>query len=108
MISYIFTGFRQADAVRQFAFDCVVDDRPSGRVTVGADLSLARKYHILMQDLPLLCRRLLETGDGLSPVSLIFTEADMAAVQTAATKAVVYRKPQKRATDTTRPGQAWR
>ena len=90
---YVFTGFRQLQDVREFAFDCVADDRSRTQVTVGANLSLARKHFILMQDLPLLCRRLLETseteGDG---GRLTFTEANMLAVETAIRTAKADRK----------------
>lgn len=108
MRNYVFTGFKQADTVRHLAFDCVDDDRSKSSVIVHADVTLARKHAILIQDLPLLCRRLLETAEGATPVSMTFTEANMVAAEMAGTKPVVYRKPQKRVTGPNRIGQAWR
>jgi hypothetical protein len=106
---YIFTGFRQVNAVRQFAFDCVADDRSRTQVTVGADLALARKHFILLQDLPLLCRRLLETSDDSTrPERLTFTEDNMLAVETAIRVAKAEKKPARKPIASNRLGHAWR
>ena len=106
---YIFTGFRQLNSVRQFAFDCVAEDRSRTSVTVGADLALARKHFILLQDLPLLCRRLLETSES-NPhnETLTFTEDNMLAVETAIRLAKAEKKPSRRPISSSQSGQAWR
>ena len=46
-----------------FAFERVAEDRTRADCAVSADLSLIRKYGILMQELPLLCKHLLERRD---------------------------------------------
>jgi hypothetical protein len=76
IVNFVFTGFRQDDSVRHYVFQSVT--RPSEKFTVGADLNLVRKHNIPLQELPLLCRRLLEAEDAprKSP-SLVFTEQDM-------------------------------
>lgn len=77
-------------------------------MTVRADLSLARKYDIRLQELPLLCRRLL-TDLPLERLAsaVTLTETEMRAVQaesrvTADTKK---RKPGRVSPNT---GMAWR
>jgi hypothetical protein len=108
-MNYIFTGFHQANSIRQFAFDCVADDRSRTQVTVGADLALARKHFILMQDLPLLCRRMLETSeDGARAEALTFTEDRMLAIETAIRLAKAEKKPARKPIASDRVGQAWR
>ena len=75
-MNFVFTGFHQNDSVRQYVFQSVT--RPNEKFTVGADLNLVRKHKIPLQELPLLCRRLLEAKDEPrdSP-GLVFTEQDM-------------------------------
>jgi hypothetical protein len=75
---FILTGFRQDIGVRTFAFDSVGTDRSRTSFTVHADLSLARKYGITLQELPLLCRSILEAGgEDEQKRSYTFSEADM-------------------------------
>jgi len=66
-VNLVFTGFRQDYSVRQYVFQSVI--QPYEKFTVGADLNLVRKHNIPLQELPLLCRRLLEAKDGISKVS---------------------------------------
>jgi len=75
-VNFVFTGFHQNDSVRQYVFQSVT--RPNEKFTVGADLNLVRKHKIPLQELPLLCRRLLEAKDEPqeSP-GLVFTEQEM-------------------------------
>ena len=106
---YIFTGFRQANAIRQFAFDCIADDKTRTQITVGADLALARKHFILLQDLPLLCRRLLESsGEIWRTGPMMFTEDQMLDVETAIATAKAEKKPARKPTPSNSLGQAWR
>jgi hypothetical protein len=75
---FILTGFTQESGVRVFAFEKIAEDQTRMKYSVRADLSLSRKYDIRIQELPLLCRALLErrgTEDGTH--SLTFTEQDM-------------------------------
>ena len=57
---YILTGFTFDTGCRVFAFQGIRDDNTRLEFTVRADLSLIRKYNIRLQELPLLCRGLLE------------------------------------------------
>jgi hypothetical protein len=104
-MEFVLTGFRQEINVRQYTFEAVAEDRRRTRVTVGADLALIRKYKIPLQELPLLCRRLLE-GNGVAAKSssLMFTEKEMlgyakdraAAEEAAALKRRAHRVPVSR------------
>ena len=73
---------------------------------MSADVNMARKYSIPLQELPLVGRRLLETvgEDRLQP-AITLTEAHMVAIQAAARKV-----PEKKAPRRPSPlaGQAWR
>ena len=77
-MDFIFNGFQQDQNVRRFAFHGIASDRTHTEFTVGADLMLARKYHIALQDLPLLCRRLLEelAAEDVNR-AVMFTEDNM-------------------------------
>jgi hypothetical protein len=112
MMEYVLTGFNQDKNIRRFAFDGIGDDRRRTMFTVGVDISLIRKYEISLQELPLLCRHLLQgqTGGAEETHILTFTEANMvdhanrrAAAQHAAEQRKVHRKP-----PSTRLGEAWR
>jgi hypothetical protein len=63
---------------RVFEFEGVTDDRVRSEYTVRADLALIRRYAIQVQELPLLCRGLLERqGEAVAPHTLTFTEEHM-------------------------------
>ena len=106
---YIFTGFRDSNAVRHFNFDRVAEDRSRTKVVVDADMASAREHKILLQDLPLLCLRLLETSDEAAHCeSFTFTQARMLEIRNAAKAAgerKTAKKPQK---PSPAAGQAWR
>src|SRR5437016_6444124 len=75
---FILTGFTQDMGFRVFAFERVDADRIRTAFTVRADLSLIRRYAIQMQELPLLCRGLLERREVCDETrSVTLTEADM-------------------------------
>jgi hypothetical protein len=77
-MQFILTGFTQEMGFRVFAFEAVKGDRSRARYTVRADLGLIRKYGIRMQELPLLCRGVLDKcGEGEEQRALIFSEDDM-------------------------------
>ena len=74
-MEFILTGFRQQHSVRLFAFEGIAEDRTRTQFTVGADLALIRKYDIRVQELPLLCRGLLERRtEGAQKRALTLTE----------------------------------
>lgn len=60
-VAYILTGFKQDLGFRVFSFERAGTE-PRSTSTVRADIGLARKHGILMQELPLLCRAVLEHG----------------------------------------------
>jgi len=95
-MQFILMGFNQETDFRTFAFQGIAADRTRTEFTVRADLVLSRKYGIRVQELPLLCRRLLERDDrGEERHTLTFTEEDMrlhADTQTAQVKASPKRK----------------
>jgi hypothetical protein len=77
-MQFILVGFNQETDFRTFAFQGIAADRTRTDFTVRADLALSRKYGIRVQELPLLCRRLLERDDaGEEKRTLTFTEDDM-------------------------------
>lgn len=77
-LRFILNGFKQDAGFRVFAFQCVEADNSRTDFTVRADLSLIRMYGICVQDLPLLCRELLEKRTDSEAVRLLtFTEDDM-------------------------------
>ena len=75
---FVLRGFRQVVDSRVFTFERIAEHHPRSLFTVRADLALARSHRIPLQDLPLLCRtvleRLSEAGDQRA---FVFTEADM-------------------------------
>lgn len=74
---FLLTGFTQAAGVRIYAFEGRIDARRID-YTVEVDLALIAGYGIRIQDLPLLCRELLQQRaqpDELS--SVVFTEQGM-------------------------------
>jgi hypothetical protein len=61
---FILKGFTQVMGSRVFEFEGVEADRTRTMFTIHADLSLARRYGIQLQELPLLCRAVLEGCHG--------------------------------------------
>jgi hypothetical protein len=77
-MQFILTGFTQDTGFRVFAFERIGTDRTRTEFTVRTDLDLIRKYGIRVQELPLLCRGLLERHDEAEPErTWIFTEEEM-------------------------------
>lgn len=78
--TFVLAGFTHRLGFRVFQFDCVENGRARTRYTVQADLTLVRKYGIHMQELPLLCRKLLDGSEDRDRVpSLTLSEAEMIA-----------------------------
>jgi hypothetical protein len=79
-MQFILTGFTHDLGCRVFEFDRLGVDRIRTKCTVRADLALIRRYGIQIQELPLLCRGLLDRSDEHVEVpSLTFTEQEMQA-----------------------------
>jgi hypothetical protein len=75
-MQFILKGFIPETGFRVFTFEGIADDRTRTEFKVRTDLSLIRRYGIRVQDLPLLCRGLLERH-GESERTLTFTEKEM-------------------------------
>src|SRR5205823_3971388 len=73
----ILTGFTQDMGFRVFAFERMGEDRIRTKYTVRADLALIVRYGIRLQELPLLCRKVLERHDNGESGTLTFTEDEM-------------------------------
>jgi len=77
-VQYLLTGFTQDTGVRVFAFYGIAADWARTAYSVKADLALARKHGIQMQELPLLCRAVLERrSESDDQRDFTFTEGDM-------------------------------
>ena len=74
---FLLTGFTQAAGIRTYAFEGRVD---ASRIdyTVKVDLALITRYGIRIQDLPLLCRELLQQREQTDEIGgIVFTEQRM-------------------------------
>ena len=129
-VEFVLTGFSQENNVRRYTFQALPSgnhkpagiQKPAGshkpegnskkEWTVSADLSLMRKHRIPLQELPLLCKRLLEAqGENGKNDALMFTESDMlgyASNRTAAELAAEVKKRARRMPSSSRVGMAWR
>jgi hypothetical protein len=99
IVQYTLVGFISDHGFRVFSFDRLGDDRVRTRCTVRADLVLTRAYGIQVQELPLLCRGLLDRCDeGPEIQSFTFAEGDMrvCADERAAVRAEAARKKKPR------------
>lgn len=85
-VQFIVTGFRQNMQFRMFTFERVAEDYSRSAYTVSADTALVRKHGISVQELPLLCLKLLERSEGAAQClsqpgeqdrAVTFTEEDM-------------------------------
>lgn len=77
-MQFVLVGFSQHMGFRTFAFEGIAADRTRTPYTVKADLALIGTYGIRMQELPLLCRELLERYDEREEQrSITFSEEEM-------------------------------
>jgi hypothetical protein len=77
-MQFVLVGFIQEMGFRLFSFEGVAADRTRTVFTVRADLALSRKYDIRLQELPLLCREVLERRDEADEqLSYTYTEEHM-------------------------------
>jgi hypothetical protein len=110
-VEFVFTGFHQEENIRRYAFQGIGEDRKKADYTVGVDMVTVRRYGIPLQELPLLCRRLLEERERRKP-ALTFTEEDMLGY--ASFRAARQLEAERKRTMARRPvpsrqtGKAWR
>lgn len=77
-IQFVFKGFSQAAGIRVFAFESIGADAIRTTFTVKTDLALTRTYGIRLQELPLLCRAVLERScAGIEKRNFAYTAEDM-------------------------------
>jgi hypothetical protein len=110
-MQYVLTGFTHDMGFRVFAFEGVGEDRSRTEFTVRADLSLSRRYGIRVQELPLLCRGILDRRSGAEEQrTLTYTEADMrlTADASAVRAAAAQKKKAPHRPVTENVGAAWR
>jgi len=109
-LGFVLTGFRQYRSVRHYAFDYVSGKDKREACVVCADLNLLQKHKIPLQEVPLLCRRLLETADVGARERLEFSETDMLSYNAnrSAQQKVNAKKKKHRVPVSPRVGLAWR
>jgi hypothetical protein len=97
---FILKGFSEVTGFRIFAFEGISADRTRAPFTVRTDLALTRRYGIRLQELPLLCRAVLERlHEGGENRAFTYTEADMclyASCAAARDEAAKRRRPPRR------------
>ena len=77
-MQFSLTKFTHDMGFRVFAFERTSEDRTRTAFTVRADLTLVRRYGIRLQDLPLMCRAILERARETDEKrTFTFTEEEM-------------------------------
>jgi len=108
---FMLRGFSQTGGIRIYAFEGIGGGRRAD-YTVRVDLTLIPGYGIRIQDLPLLCRELLQQRMEPDEIgSVIFTERDMrnhAERRAAERDEAEHRKKPPRRPANASPGAAWR
>lgn len=75
---FILMGFSHDTGFRIFTFQGIATDQTRAVFAVKADLALIHRYSIRLQELPLLCRKLLDERDGGGEKrTFTYTEEDM-------------------------------
>lgn len=105
-------GFTQEAGFRIFRFQGIAADHSRLPFLVRAEVAVAQRYGIPLQELPLLCRAVLERRPPESRLdSFTYTEEEMAGLarerRTARENAVRRRKPPRRPEASTL-GDSWR
>jgi len=77
-MQYVLSGFSHEMGFRVFSFEGVGKDHARTEYNVKADLAAIRRYGIRVQELPLLCRAILERrGEDDERRTFTYTEAEM-------------------------------
>lgn len=110
-LEFLLTGFTQIDGIRIYAYERRVDTGRSN-YTVEVDLALIPGYGIRIQDLPLLCRELLQQRVQPDEISaFVFTEQQMrshAEKVAIAREDAEHRKKQPKHVVSANTGAGWR
>lgn len=110
-MQYILTRFTHEMGFRVFEFEGIGDDRVRTAYTVRADLALIHRYGIRVQELPLLCRGVLERRkEDEAQQTFTYTEVDMRlkAEMSASRAADAEKRRAPRKTPSQNVGAAWR
>ena len=112
-MEFVLVGSSDERSIRRFAFQGIAADRTREQFTVAVDLAMLRKYQIAIQELPLLCRRLLERESVVNPSHAFeFSEQLMRDHQdqclAAKREADLKKRAPKRPAPSVATGQAWR
>jgi hypothetical protein len=106
---FLLTGFTQTAGIRVYAFEGRVDARRID-YTVEVNLALIPGYGIRIQDLPLLCRDLLQQRtEGGETCAFVFTEQNMRGHAEELERARVdaeHRKKRPRPAESANPGDS--
>lgn len=76
----LYTGFaHKTTGIREYMFQALIADGTRKGLLVTTDVALLTKHHIQIQEVPMMCLRLLETSTEAQPQLALFilTEADM-------------------------------
>jgi hypothetical protein len=107
--NFFFIGFTQNSGDRTFAFEEVCADRSRRRFEVLAATRLAASYGIRIQDLPLLCRNMLERLEETDTRrSLQFAESEMKQIAEANRLRAAASGSSRRPVAPANPGGGWR
>ena len=94
---YAFTGFSQEGTYRVFSFELLPRSPGRGAFQVRADIADARRYRIPLQELPILCRGVLENRHETDTShQATYSAADMLAHANARETAEENRKARRR------------
>lgn len=108
---YFLRGFSHVMGLRVFTFEGVAADRTRTVFTVEADLALTRRYGIQQQELPLLCRGVLDRcEEGEQKRAFAYTEDEMRlhAGRARERELAAKQKKQRRRPPSESLGAAWR
>ena len=97
-MQFVLKGFSEEMGFRIFAFDGIAADRTHVKYTGKADLALTRNYGIRLQELPLLCRALLD-GHQRAEDERAFTYTERTCASSTIAKRYV-RTPRKKRNNT--------
>ncbi|MBN9657995.1 MAG: hypothetical protein J0H49_07440 [Acidobacteria bacterium] len=110
-MQFVLTGFKETLGARVFQFEGVAADRSRTPYSVTTNLAMSRQYGIRLQELPLLCRSVLEQGyETTTNHAFTYAEADMSryAECAAARAEAAHRRKAPRRPLTDHVGAAWR
>jgi hypothetical protein len=93
-MKYRLIGYRQTGNIRLFDFDKVDPGGEAVKVSVSVDTTMAGRYAVGLQELPLLCRQYLEkSATAGESLALALQETDLAAISAARAATRSARRP---------------